>query len=385
MKKLIAITVGCIALCTSVQAQSDTTIDPMTVARGFVMKPPTSFDCSINAQSLVNDKWEATSMQFTIRKSDFAITKLTVNGVDIPLPKPIFGIPMGNGGHMKSVNLNVSARSATGAYAGYGYTYLQNVVKGDRMEVVLRPGDIKIVLPLPSGIDPNDVVLDVEGFFYGYGYGSDENGNFAVYLPPIGGSYHYTLRKRSDGTPLGQGVLEPFKKPVTANDSYVAIKYIGNVVGVEFPNDRTDAWFTVEGVRFDCEVPTTAGTNMPGKVIFTDVDVGGLALTVWGDVSFYVYHVTDLGDMVALEIEDHSISLPWGKETRVNTVSKNVGKVVVAAMPNGPKPIERAWIGLQRYYVAPWGGGDGGGLGRTVSSSDGSEAVATPVASGAKD
>ncbi len=265
---------------------------------------------------------------------------------------------MANGGRMKEVNLNVDARSSKGAYAGYGYAYLQNVVKGDRMEVILRPGDIKIVLPLPPGADLNDVDLDIEGFTYGYGYGSDENGNFAAYLPPVGGSYHYTLRKRSDGSPLGQGTLEPFKKPVTPDEGYVAIKYIGNVVGVEFPNDRTDAWFSLGGVPFDCSVPTTAGTNTPGKVIFTDVDDGGLELSLWGDVTFYVHQVTEQGDMVALELKDNSTVYPWGgKETRVNTVNLNAGKVVVTVLPNGPKPIDRGWITLHRYYGSPSGGG----------------------------
>src|SRR3989344_2646992 len=359
MKKLIAGFFSLIAFCMCVQAQDDA-VNPLNVARGFVMKPPTSFECNLNAKSLVNDLWQDTWMRFVVRKSDFAITNLVINDVNIPLPKPIFGIPMGNGGRMKDVNLNVDARSSKGAYAGYGYTYLRNVIKGDRIEVILRPGDIKTVLPLPLGTDPNDVELDIEGFPYGYGYGSDENGNFAVYLSPVGGSYPYILRKRSDGSPLGQGTLEPFKEPVTPDEGYVAIRYIGNVVGVEFPSDRTDAWFILGSISFDCSVPTTAGTNMTGKVMFTDVDAGGLELSLWGDVTFYVHQVTEQGDMVALELKDNSVVYPWGKETRVNTANMNVGKVVVTALPNGSKPIDRGWINFHRFYTAPSFGGGGG-------------------------
>jgi hypothetical protein len=289
-------------------------------------------------------------MQFVMRKSDFGITNLTINGVAIDLPEAIYGLPIGNGGYIKDVWLNVSAFTSSDEYAGNGYLQKQFVAKNDRLDVEIRPADIMQEIPVDVGLYGNDIRLEIEGLpSYGWGI---SNGKFYVYLPPVGGRYHYILRRWSDGSVIGGGWVEPFKNTVTENNTYLGIHYIGNVLGIEFPNQvGMEDWIGVNNVKFDCDVPTTDGNSVLGKVIFTDVGAGNLEIIVAGDYWVYVQSATTAtGDMQFIPLENHSTSNQWWSETRVNTTSDNIGKVVITIIPKPSNNRPEPWINLHRFY-----------------------------------
>lgn len=354
MKKLLAMSlfVFTVGLCTSVQAQVD--VNPLNVARAFAMKIPVSFEGYLSCEMLIGNSFVRKEMTFTMGV-DFGITKLVVDGTNnISLPEPIKGLPLGDGGLMRNVYLNINAMTKSGEYAGNGYTQRQVVSKGESLMVVLSPAEIRQEIPVDVEMFGNDIQLDIEGFTYGYGYGVSD-GKFYVFLPPIGGVYAYTLRRRSDGSIIGSGFLEPFKPTVTANDAYVSFSYIGNVVGANFtqPNGIDD-WASINDITLDCEIPLNDGSVAMGKVIFADVGSGNLELNISGEFCVYVQSaISDEGDMPFLTLEDHSSSDQGWYYTRMNTVGMNVGKVVITIIPKPTNTRTNPWMSFRKFYGSP--------------------------------
>lgn len=343
---LLLSTLVVVASCAFARAQNDTQVNPLDVGRAFALKSPAFFKLQLQGRTLMGDSWQDTIMLFAVRKSDFAITNLTINGVSIPLPKPIYGLPMGDGGIMADVNINATAFTASGEFAGHGYNFVRLVSVNDQIEVVVRPADVRRQIPVDVGRYGNDIKLEIEEFIYGYGYGVDGD-KFYVYLPPIGGKYHYILRRWSTGEPIGEGWVEPFKDPVVSENAYVGIRYLGNVIGVEFNKSTVDEWIAVPHVQYDCSIPTEDGTNVFGKVISVDVGAQSLEVIVNGKVDVYVYQATADGDMPLLKLEDRSTY----HETRVNTIVGKVGKAVVVIVPYDASG--NSWINLHKYLDVP--------------------------------
>lgn len=275
----------------------------------------------------------------------------------------MYNLPLGNGGIIRDVYVNASAMTKSGEYAGNGYAQLEQISKDDQIEIVLRPADVRQEIPVDVEKYGNDIRLDIDSFIYGYGYGVSD-GKFYAYLPPVGGRYHYILRRRSTGEPIGEGWVEPFKNVVTPEAVYFGVKYIGNVIGVDFNSTSTEDWIGVSDIQFDCSVPTDEGTNVQGKVIFTDVGPnGGLELTTGANVYVFVQQATDEDDMPFLDLQDHSVNYGGGNiETRINTVKSNkVGKVVITIIPKENYPSNGMYLNIHRYFGAPSSSNGGGG------------------------
>jgi hypothetical protein len=262
---------------------------------------------------------------------------------------------------MHSVWLYMDASTASGEFAGYGYFSKQEVVSGDSMVVTLIPADIKIPIPINSPINGR-IEVTIDGTPYGYGWGV-ENGQLYVWLPPVGGSYPYVVRD-SNGMVIGSGTIEPFKDVTVDRDAYVGVSYVGNVVGLQFPQPSgydSWAWYPLS---FNCSIPTTDGNSTMGAVIFTDVGTGGLELVLGGEHWIYVQQASaENGDMPFLELMDQSMSDQGWHETRMYTKTMNVGKVVITIIPKSGMPY-KPYLNLHRFYnMPPNNGGGGGGKG----------------------
>lgn len=307
-------------------------------------------------------------MRFVLRKSDFAITNLSINGVAIPLSEPIYGFPIGNGGIIRNVYVYANAYTKDDEYAGYGNGRAVELSAGGRIEVTLRPAEIRIELPFDvSRYSSDDIDLKIEHFIYGYGYGKS-GGKLFVSLPPIGGRYHYIIRQRSTGQVIGEDWLEPFKSISTTEDGYIGIDYIGNVADLNFRNQGDDDWIGVSIPKFNCSIPTTSGTNVTGKVFFVDVGTGGLELVIGMDAYVYVQQVTENGDMPFMILKNDSVRYENGyTETRMSTTTYNVGKVVVSIIPKGSVDNGSQWLNAHRFYGMPSSGGDGRGVATAVT------------------
>ncbi len=361
MKKIITICAVSIALfmgtfCTLARAagippvNETQSINPVDVARAFALKSPAFYQGDLWCDMLISNKYETMWMSFMMRSDDGAITNLVINDVNIPLPKPIYGLPMGDGGVMRGVWLNIGAYTASGDFAGDGYFSEQEVISGDNMVVTLIPADIKIPIPINTPIK-GGVEVEIEGVPNGYGYGV-ENGQLYVWLPPVGGSYSYVVRD-SNGMVIGSGTIEPFEETVVDRDAYVGVSYAGNVVGMKFPQPSGyDSWAWLP-LSFNCSIPTISGSNVAGAIIFTDVGTGGLELVLSGEYWVYVQQASDEnGDMPFLELVDQSVSDQGWYETRMYTKIMNVGKVVITIIPKtqfGYRP----YLNLHRYYGSP--------------------------------
>jgi hypothetical protein len=330
-----------------------TQIDARVIARAFVLKPYARCQCFLQGNMLVNGGWTWMNIDFTMEK-DGAITQMFVNSVQIPIPTPIYGIPLGDGGLMRDVYLNVNATTADGEYAGFGYLQQEAVSKGDNLIVELTPAGIKTEIPFDI-TNAGNVQLIIEGFPYGYGYGS-ENGKFFVELPPVGGRYHYIIKRWSDGVVLGEGWVEPFKPTEESNDTFVGVSYLGNVVEVGFKQPAgVNDWETIAGFDLNCTIPTTTGSSVMGKVFFADAGAGNLDLMISGDYLVYVQSATSTGDMPYLLLANHSTNNQGWIETRMVTTAGSIGKVVITIIPrpgavnNQAKP----WLSVYRFY-GPW-------------------------------
>jgi len=322
--------------------------NPINIARAFALNPFTNCQWQIGGEMLIDNQYIQTHMTLTTRKNG-AITSILINDDPIPLPNgPIYGLPMGNGGVFRNVNIYVSAMNDTGDCVANGQLNQALVKKGDSLVVPLIPGGLRqeIVCDLPSS---GNVDLIIEGFDDGYSWGV-QDGHLYVYLPPVGGIYNYTVRNMTTGAIIGSGTIEPFKPTVAANRAYVGVSYAGNVIEAEFPQpDGYDAWANLRSVEFDCSIPWN-GSTAPGKVIFADCGGGGLEVqSFMTHCQVYVQQVTTEGDMPYLALTDNSAP----GTTRVSTIQKNIGKVVITIINLGP--YDRTWLQLHRDY------GNGGG------------------------
>lgn len=369
MKKAIQMVMMVVCMCGNLMAAGfppvvvDTAdINPLNVARAFALKTPDHYQCFMSCEMLISNKLQYTDMTLNIRESDGGITSMSINGVVIPLPEPIYGIPLGDGKMMRNVYLHVNAMTSDDEYAGSGYVQKQEVLQGDNLVVVISPATIPQKIPFDVSKYGTDIQIVIDDFPYAFGWGI-QNGEIYVYLPPVGGTYSYTIRRSGDGMVIGSGVLEPFQKPITSNDAYVGISYVGNVVGLKFPEPSgADSWVDLENVVFDCSIPTEDGSTIMGKVIFVDVGSGGLEISLNGKFAVYVQSASyDEGDMPYFELEHHDYSYPeygW-YYTVVNTTVMNAGKAVITIIPKTTVP-QKVYMNLHRFYGTPSGGGGKG-------------------------
>jgi hypothetical protein len=330
-------------------------VNPLDIARAFVLKTPDYYQGQLTGNFLVGNEFQFKVIDFRMEKN-FSITSLLVGETVIPLPEPIYGLPMGDGGLIRNACLYINGMTSTGEYAGSGRLDKLVVTKGESLVVELIPADIAIEIP----VDPsqfNSLRVEIDNFPYGYGWGGN-NGKFYIYLPPVGGRYHYVLRNSSTGIVVGEGWLEPFNATETPSDAYVGVKYAGGVLGAEFTQpDGIDEWLNVASIEFDCNIPLNDGSSGIGKVVFVDCKTGGLQIDIWNSqCTVFIQSATASGDMPFLALEDRSN--PNGS-TRVNTVNKNIGKVVVTIIPISTSPW-RPWLNLHRFYGSPANTGDGG-------------------------
>ncbi len=333
----------------------DPNVNPVNVARALALKTPGYYSGRMWCDMLISGSFQEMEMGFIMQK-DFSITSLTVDGDPINLPEPILSLPLGDGGLMRNVYLNISAMTAEGEYAGSGYADERVVTKDDRLSVVIAPADIRQEIPVDVSLYGNDIQLIIEDFIYGYGYGVSD-GRFYVYLPPVGGAYHYILRRWSDGSVIGTGWLEPFKPVITPNDAYLGVTYLGNVQEVTFTrSEGYDDWAYLRQIKFDCLVPTTAGSMM-GKVAFADVGSSGLEIIISGKYWIYVQSAMDEnGDMPYIPLKDNSQSGQGWYETRVNTFGTGIGKVVISIIPAPGNTRLNPWADFHKFYASPTSG-----------------------------
>ena len=343
---------------TTAESIADGGVNPINVARAFALKTPASYQGYLNGNALIDGAFRWTEMSFTMN-SDFEITSLVIDQTNnIPIDEPLKGLPMCNGGLMRGVYLGINAMTADGEYAGNGYTNKNVVSRGDNLMVVLSPADIRMEVPVDAEYINQNVRLTIDGLSnYGWGW---SNGKLYVYLSPVGGTYSYTV-SLPDGTTIGSGQLEPFHNTVTDNDSYVGISYIGNVIGMQFPQpDGYESWTYINAIDMNCSIPMSDGSITNGKVVFADVGSGGLEVVIWGDYQVIVQSATDVnGDMPSLALQDNSSSGPGWHETRVNTVNMNVGRVVITIIPRSGNSVLKPYLELGRFYGTPNGGGYG--------------------------
>ena len=351
------------ALCTCVQAQSsenhtDAKIDAVTAARAFALKPPAYFELRLSGEALVSNEWSKVNMQFVVRKSDFGITSLTINGTQIPISQALYGLPIGDGGFIRSVRVSANAWTSDRVFAGQGVVYREFVSKGDNVKILLLPDDIRQEIPVPADISDScrrDLDLDIDGVS-SYGYGVDyRDGKFYAYLPPVATPLHYVLRCGNTGQVIGEGWTQPYQKTVTPDSAFVGIQYAGNVIGIDFEGDGED-WTSVP-IQFDSSIQTDMGVFM-GKVAFMDAGYGGLEVVVGADVHVYVQHASSANeDMPYAQLVDMSVFSENGEvETRVLTAYQRIGKVVVTIIPKAGVPYSnRLWVNFHRYYGPPSG------------------------------
>ena len=328
-------------------------MNPLDIARAFALKTPYTYHGYMECNMLISNVWQSRYMEWDM-DSQFAITSLTVNGDQIPLPEPIYGLPMGDAGVANSAYINVYAMTKTGDYAGSGSLQKNVVLNGDSLVVTLTLASITV--PLPINVGSNGIAqLTINDFPYGYGWWTD-NGKLYVSLPPVGGSYSYIVRD-GNGNVIGSGTIEPFHTAITPSDAYVGVNLLGNVVGAEFPQpDGYDSWVGIPDVGFDCSITTASGVVL-GKVIFADAGSGGLEVILSGDYWIYIQSATaNNGDMPFLTLNDNSSP---GYETRVNTTGMGVGKLVITIIPKTTGSVVKTWVNLHRLYGPVGKGGEG--------------------------
>jgi hypothetical protein len=104
-------------------------------------QPPPYYDCYLIGNISKKKNSESIVMSFRMEQN-FSITRLIVNGNKVPLPEPIYGIPLGESGLLEDIHLVIwpgaSNDFSNNGDVGNGYIYKKAVSKGDRIIVVLK-------------------------------------------------------------------------------------------------------------------------------------------------------------------------------------------------------------------------------------------------------
>ncbi len=338
----------------------DSQLDARAIARGFVSAEPDHYNVSLWGNVWRGSNYVWTNYQMTMNR-DLSITWLTIDDDLIPLSEPLKGIPLPDSGVLMNMSMVMNAYTVDNREAGHGYMSQNVVTKGDMLSITLIPAGVEIVIDadadVVNGIQNGTVQVIIDGFEYGFSYGID-NGKIVVYLPPVGGEYHYSLRRWSDGLVLSDGTIRPYAPAVEANDGHLVVNYLGGVSVVHFTQpEGTNDYASIQDVVFNCRVPMPGGSVATGKVIAVDAGAGALDIAIRGNYYVIVQSAqTSAEVMPIVPTTNYSQSGDW-PITEVRT-GPNARKLVITFIPMGgttPTPTTGTWISLQKFFGVPGG------------------------------
>lgn len=276
------------------------------------------------------------------------VTNLTVNGTNIPLPKPLTGLPIPPDGY-QNVNIGVQAYDKLGNLAAQGQTNYNYLAQGSQVSVMMIPQFPPVGIQLKPGLDMNSINVQVDGSD-GWGWSYDPNtGVLTLYVSEVGsGSASYTIKDTNTGELLAHGPVPFFRGSDGLTDTNSVLSMYSPNGYVNFPLGVNGGNYG-GGFQFDSPI-VRDGANVMAKVF------GVSDVAFQSNLSVYVGTL----EPVTLEIRKWSAS---GEMTLVPyTVQDNekgflsvittvpMDKAVITVIPQGPITGKPFYIGVSRVY-----------------------------------
>ena len=292
MAKWIAVitAVGIISLASALRAQVATPVsggggsggqayeDAETLAQGYLLHDRDHYVASLNSYG-PNGNGPVVSMNMVLN-NDLFITNMTVNGTNIPLPKPLGGIPIPASG-FQDVNIQITAVDKYGATAAQSPQYYTNyLAQGTPLSFSMTPQFPPSAIQLQKGLDQGSIGVNLTGTTGGYSYYYDPStGLLTIQVyDPSSTDVGYTITG-GDGGLLAHGTLPFFQQlpgAGTATNSVFDLHNDGNVVILPI---GTNGYNYINNVPFDSNVQRN-NQYVPAKVV---------GVTGVGNQKLYIY------------------------------------------------------------------------------------------------
>jgi hypothetical protein len=280
--------------------------------------------------------------------TDLYITNLSVNDTNIPLPKPLTGIPLPAAG-LQNASINMVAWDKYGQVAAQGYMNTNYLAQGGRISVVMTPRFPPVAVQIGKGFDQSKLSVIIDGA-NGWGWSYDSStGLVTIYVNDITKTdLNYEIRDGS-GVLLGHGSLPWFQAFPGAGGDTNTIFSIQNAGGyITMPLGQNGGSY-LSGVKFNSTV--TRNDTATRATVICVPDIGNqskLYVNTYGVsvASIEVRKWTESGSMPL--VSGMLTTDPYGNTTFVT--SQYLDKAVITVVPANPLDQTVFQVQVSRTY-----------------------------------
>lgn len=347
MKKLIAVLAIGIACVSNQMAQAQTNyMDSESLAQAFLLRDTDHYLVYLSSWNYANGQYTSFDMRAMLDQSLF-VTNLTIMGTNIPLPKPLSGMPIPKSGY-GNVNMDVYALDKYGNTGSHGAFQTNYLGQGVPVTVSMIPQFPPVALQLQPGLDPNTIQVQVSGA-NGWGWSYDPStGLLTISVWDAGsGSATYVITDSSGGL-LAHGSL-PFFQPVPgAGSDTNSVLNLHNAGGVLKMPLGANGYNYANGVHFDGSV-RRKNVDVPAKVIgVPDIGNRKLYVNVYNPDGVYI-EIRRWSATGTMEVVPATVTYDkYGNATAVT--DGYIDKAVVTITPFGKVMSTAFYVGVFRSY-----------------------------------
>lgn len=254
--------------------------DSEMLARAFLQHVTDYFRGNVyTEQKLDNGYTQPICMEFGMGK-DMMITNLVINKKNIPLVRPLAGIPVPVSGY-HYFDLRLEAYDKNQVLASTGDYHAKGLRVGDRISVVLQPKMPLIEIPLNDRVNITNIDVMIDGADWWGWY--VENGMLIIQPGPFSINGKCEVIDRSTGETVARRYIDPFAGKQGDQEAIFSVTQAGGVISVDLSNQAYASWFG--GQQFDGHI-YREGKALSAKV-YSLSGVSGEPFTI---------HVSNLGD-----------------------------------------------------------------------------------------
>ncbi len=261
-----------VATARSIAADNVRYQDAEEFARAYLRTKTTHYVLLVGTRIAGTDQW--LNMEYTMDARTLMITNFNVYDTNVPLLKPLSGLPIPTNGYV-DFNLTIVGYDAARNRSCHGSWYTNTLVRGDSIHVAVLPEVPPAVIPF-VGDDPNAFELLLDGISAGYYY---DYGRKAFVVWPnesVDTDYvraTYTIRNRAthDIPAGGRGIINFLKGVEIPSESPANIGFVAGLVEVQF-SAVGGKYQERQSLPFD-SVVTRGGKGVSAKVLMVR-DIG---------------------------------------------------------------------------------------------------------------
>ena len=345
VRTLITASVGLVLALYAHATDTNKCEDAEQLAQAFLLHVTDHYSGSLRGQMMSQSNALSPMRIDFIMTKDLFVTNMTVNGTNIPLSRPLGGLPIPDSGY-QGASIDLYGWDKGGDWASHGAFNTNIMRKESCVTIVMRPHFPPVAIPVSTS-DPNSIEVSLPGANSWSWYYDGTLGAVVISALDTSSEVSYLITD-SLGNILAHGQMPFFQNKNAAVESLVINpQQAGNVreAEVDGPN-----WWLSE-LTFDCTV-LRSNVYVPAKV-FNVSDVGGksgLEVYVYGVsrsiIEVRSFSATDQMTLVPTVILNENDEYGW---TIVATTQRVDKAVVTVLPPNGIVPPGTFQVGFYRW------------------------------------